>query len=176
MGMVYFFYQNMSRYKDIMGMKFNRLTVVGITNLRTSSGTALWDCACECGRQVRAEGASLRNGHSKSCGCLKADVVKHNARRHGHASHLNRSGEYRSWMSMKTRCGDTSYHAFGRYGGRGIKVCERWLESFENFIKDMGPRPSGTSIDRFPNNYGNYEPGNCRWATRKEQRANRSDS
>lgn len=166
----------MIRYKNITGKTFGRLTVVALSNARTKAGTAAWYCDCKCGNKaVLVEGASLRNGHSKSCGCLKAEKVKFNATRHGHARHSQRSGEYRSWMSMKTRISDLSYHAFNRYGGRGITICDRWM-IFENFLADMGPQPKGTSLDRYPNNDGNYELGNCRWASRKEQRANRSDS
>ena len=93
--------------------------------------------------------------------------------RHGHSS--GRTPTYESWMAMKRRCVDSNHRSWDRYGGRGITVCDRWLHSFENFLEDMGERPSGRSIDRIDND-GNYERSNCRRATNKEQRANRSDS
>lgn len=91
---------------------------------------------------------------------------------HGHTRHGLISREYRSWSSMKERCNNPNSISWKYYGARGITVCERWFK-FENFLADMGPRPQGTTLDRFPNKDGNYEPGNCRWATATEQRANR---
>jgi hypothetical protein len=90
---------------------------------------------------------------------------------------LTRTPEYRAWQGMRLRCTDPEHKAYPRYGGRGIKVCDRWLESVENFIADMGPKPTPAhELDRFPNNDGNYEPGNCRWATRSENCRNRRSS
>jgi len=95
--------------------------------------------------------------------------------RHGYARRgMKRNRTYNAWAGMKQRCNDPKHKYYDRYGGRGINVCERWSESFEAFLADMGECPHGKSIDRFPNNDGNYEPGNCRWATAKEQNNNRS--
>ena len=164
------------RAPDISGQRFGRLVAQAILARRDKSGAAYWQCICDCGQLCEALGTDLRSGHKASCGCLKVEQGRRAATKHGAASHTNRAPEYRSWTSMLTRCNNPNYHYWRRYGGRGIAVCARWAESFENFLADMGPRPTGTSLDRYPNNDGNYEPGNCRWATRIEQRHNRSDS
>lgn len=161
-----------TRAKDISGQRFGRLVAHSITDRRDSSGVAIWTCRCDCGSVCDALSKDLRSGHKASCGCLKVEQGKRAAIRHGAASHSSRSPEYRSWQSMLTRCYNKKYHRFDRYGGRGITVCDRWRESFENFLTDMGSRSTGTSIDRFPNPNGNYEPSNCRWATRVQQRNN----
>jgi len=94
--------------------------------------------------------------------------------RHGHARRGQQSAEHRCWQAIKRRCCDPKNKKFKYYGGRGIKICDHWKDSFENFLLDVGPRPSPAySIDRFPNRNGNYEPGNVRWATRAEQASNR---
>lgn len=112
----------------------------------------------------------LVKNHTKSCGCLRKKRAKEIKSIHG----LSRSLEYKIWHSMKMRCTNDKVKAYKYYGGRGISVCERWMK-FENFISDMGLRPTTKhSIDRYPNKDGNYEPGNCRWATSSEQSENRN--
>lgn len=97
------------------------------------------------------------------------------ATKHSHALNGCKTGTYTSWQAMLERCGNPKFFAYERYGGRGIKVCDRW-KSFVNFLADMGERPDGKTLDRYPDNNGNYEPGNCRWATRKEQSQNTSST
>ena len=156
----------MSAIKDESGKVYGRWTVLKM--VRNKRGKVAWLCRCNCGKEGVVIGAYLRNGSSKSCGCLSVDMARVNFTRHG----FNRHPIHRSWESMKQRCYNPNNSRFYVYGGRGIKVCDRWLESFENFLEDMFPswRP-GLSIDRI-NNDGNYEPSNCRWASDKEQAEN----
>lgn len=122
-------------------------------------------------------GYTLRKGTSRSCGCLQKEMASER-RTHGHSrgKHWNGTPTYLSWRAMKVRCTYAKHQGWKNYGGRGIKVCDRWLNSFENFLADMKERPKGTTLDRYPDNNGNYEPGNCRWATPKQQRHNQSTS
>lgn len=128
-----------------------------------------WLFACDCGGYTVSRASTLIVGDSQSCGCINPGRYKH-----GHSPSKNQevTPEYRSWYSMKRRCLAPDTLNFKYWGGRGIKICGRWVNSFETFLADMGPRPKGTTIDRYPNRHGNYEPGNCRWATAREQRHN----
>jgi hypothetical protein len=118
-------------------------------------------------------GGNLRSGDVRSCGCLQREIIARRNRTHGHSVRGAETPTYRSWKAMHTRCTNPNPSTWAHYGGRGIEICERW-RSFESFLEDMGERPEGTSIDRIDVD-GNYEPGNCRWATPTEQRANRRD-
>lgn len=151
--------------KDMTGQRFGRLVALAY------AGSEKWSCRCDCGAEHVTAGADLRRGKAQSCGCLQIEVAKTGdcRRTHGMAD----SPEYRSWTAMVRRCTDSSAAGYHRYGGRGITVCDRWIDSFEAFYADMGPRPRGTTLDRREND-GNYEPGNCRWATRQEQAGNMS--
>lgn len=156
---------------DLTGEKYGRLTVVKRVE-SSKSGKARWECKCSCGNTTIAISTDLRTGNTQGCGCLRNERIATLNHSHG----LAESDEYRIWSHMKGRCYQESDISYPRYGGRGIRVCDRWLNSFENFYADMGPRPIGDySIDRREGN-GNYEPGNCRWATRVEQNRNRSNT
>lgn len=148
------------------GTRFGRLVVVG----RHTAGrnrNSCWLCLCDCGVELPVLGYNLKNGNTKSCGCLQSDFARTFFFKHG----LTATAIHRSWSSMKSRCLNPDDQFYPRYGGRGITVSEAWLE-FENFYADMHPRPPGSSLDRIDNNLG-YSKENCRWATSTQQNRNR---
>jgi hypothetical protein len=161
---------------SLIGQSFGRLIVESVTG-KKSNGHALMGCQCKCGNFKIVAIHSLLQGHSKSCGCLRREMTAaKNVERttHGHSRGGICSSEYKTWCGMIQRCHNPNDKSYPDYGQRGIRVYQQWRESFEKFIADMGLKPSRFhSIDRIHND-GNYEPGNCRWATDEEQGRNRS--
>lgn len=147
--------------RDKTGLRFGRWIVVA------RAAASKWFCRCDCGVERLVEGCNLVRGVSQSCGCLHKELLSKRQRKHGQTH----SREYASWNAMKVRCYNSTRAGFKDYGGRGIRVCRRWMDSFENFLKDMGPRPMNTSLNRKDNDKG-YSPTNCEWADRAVQNNN----
>lgn len=157
---------------DLSGTRFGRLFVIGRSDV-VVRGHSTWVADCDCGRRVNVISNNLRRGLTRSCGCFAAEQASRLMTRHGYARKGRIATEHKIWMQIIQRCRNPNDLSYKNYGGRGIRVCDRWANSFEAFLSDMGHRPSKLfSIDRI-NNDGNYEPGNCRWATAKQQAANR---
>lgn len=165
----------MGQLNELTGRVFGRLTVqarAGDSSYRETR----WECLCQCGTKSVVRSKHLLSGRVRSCGCLQREVVGAMRRIHGRT----KTPIYRSWQAMLTRCYNQANKNYVRYGGRGISVCDRWRSGdgirsgFQCFLDDMGERPAGMSLDRYPDKDGNYEPSNCRWATQSEQCLNKT--
>jgi hypothetical protein len=155
---------------NLIGKKFGALIVVSEARI----GRYLaWECQCACGGTHVATTGNLNRGDVTNCGCLRSIKRQANSLVHGHTKLGKRTKEYRAWAHIKGRCTNPNDKAYLSYGGRGIGMHHAWVDSFETFLSDIGEAPSPShSVDRYPNNDGNYEPGNVRWATAAEQNRN----
>lgn len=159
--------------KDISGLVFGKVTVLSYAG-NNKHGAAVWNCSCSCGRTKEIVGFHLRNGRTRSCGCLVKETSSRVNLHHGHTANMggHKSPTYRTWRSMINRCYREQEDSYRYYGGKGITVCSKWRESFSAFLEDMGERPDGRTIDRIRSEE-NYEPGNCRWSDAKTQASNK---
>jgi hypothetical protein len=160
----------MKKVIDLTGQKFGRLTVKGRLEKRDKYGRVVWHLLCDCGSEVYYDAGRFKYGNTSSCGCLKKELVGNDHRTHG----LSKTPTYSCWLAMKKRCYNNKSQDYYLYGGRGIRVCDRWM-TFENFYADMGDRPIGMSLDRIDCNL-DYSPENCRWATVTQQARNKRNT
>lgn len=168
----------MKNIEELVGMRFGALIITAVTNTRNKRYEKIVEATCDCGGLWSGPLPRLRSGNTKSCGCLQPKVASKSLAMlkmtHGEST----SGAYASHRAMMRRCYEAGVVNYPNYGGKGVTVCDRWkgVENFPLFLADMGERPKGMTLDRYPNNTGNYEPGNCRWATPAQQARNFSQN
>ena len=167
----------MSNHLNLAGERFGKLVAVELTGEVIRGQGRLWRCVCDCGGEKKSTTGALNIGAVKSCGCLVLDNVRKMGLtnyKHGEG-HAFKTKEYRAWSSMKERCNRASHPSYLNYGGRGIKLCAEWENSYTTFLRDMGRAQPGQSIDRIDVDKG-YSPDNCRWASVKTQMRNKSNT
>lgn len=162
----------MPKTRNLVGKSFGKWTVIDSSSKRGSRNEVYWLCRCECGTVRDVNEKNMTQGLSKSCGCTNAIGALNKS--HGHAANHTISKTYHSWAGMKARCSNPKNSHYHIYGGKGIKVCERW-HRFENFLADMGEKPTGASLDRIDPEK-DYSPENCRWADAAQQANNKTNN